>query len=61
MISCTPLAWPFSARLQVLLGTALGGICYKGGIVDDDSEERPEVTAGGEEAAAAASGGSAVA
>lgn len=47
--------------VQVLLGTALGGICYKGGIVDDDSEERPEVTAGGEEAAASASGGSAVA
>ena len=43
--------------MQVLLGTALGGICYRGGIVRD-SEDRPEVEKpageGGQEGAAAA-------
>jgi hypothetical protein len=43
--------------MQVLLGTALGGICYRGGIVQD-SEDRPEVEKpageGGQEGAAGA-------
>ena len=41
--------------MQVLLGTALGGICYRGGIVQDN-EDRPEKPAGegGQEGAAEA-------
>ncbi|KAL4445848.1 hypothetical protein ABPG77_009047 [Micractinium sp. CCAP 211/92] len=46
--------------VQVLLGTALGGVCYRGGIVSDN-EDRPEVVKdatsqqGGDAAATAAS------
>ncbi|KAL4425751.1 hypothetical protein ABPG75_009767 [Micractinium tetrahymenae] len=40
--------------VQVLLGTALGGVCYRGGIIQDN-EDRPEVVkeAAGQQAGAA--------
>ena len=44
--------------VQLLLGCALGGVCYKGGIVDDNAD-RPEVARPGDppgEAAASAVG-----
>lgn len=54
---------PLLPSLQVLLGTALGGICYRGGIIQDN-EDRPEVVkeAGSQQggSTAAAPAGSAV-
>lgn len=47
---------PMLTSLQVLLGTALGGVCYRGGIIQDN-EDRPDVVKQG----AAEQGGSATA